>query len=97
MGTRGQILGDMEKNQITLWDFLTGNREEITVKTPRSGHSGSDTKLMEGFLRTVETDGAFQRSSAEMSLESHLMALAAEESRLTGKTVDLQAFRSRMA
>ena len=25
------------------------------------------------------------------------MALAAEESRLTGKTVDLQAFRSRMA
>ena len=97
MGTRGQILGDMEKNQITLWDFLTGNREEITIKTPRSGHSGSDTKLMEGFLRTVETDGAFQRSSAEMSLESHLMALAAEESRLTGKTVDLQAFRSRMA
>ena len=27
----------------------------------------------------------------------NLMALAAEESRLTGKTVDLQAFRSRMA
>lgn len=97
MGTRGQILGDMEKNQITFWDFLTGNREEITIKTPKSGHSGSDTGLMEGFLRTVETDGAFQRSSAEMSLESHLMALAAEESRLTGKTVDLQEFRSRMA
>ena len=46
-------------------------------------------------MRTVESDGAYQRSSAEDSLESHLMALAAEESRLTGKTVDLEEFRAR--
>ena len=52
---------------------------------------------MEGFVRTVETDGQFQRSSAEQSLESHLVALAAEESRLTGQTVDLQAFREKYA
>ena len=96
MGTRGQILADMEKNKITVLDFRTGNREEITIKTTIGGHSGSDDALMDGFLRTVERDGAFQLTSAEDSLESHLMALAAEESRLTGKTVDLREFRERM-
>lgn len=95
MGTHGQIQADMEKNEIVLSDFVTGNQEKITVRTPRGGHSGSDTGLMEGFVRTVESDGAYQRSSAEDSLESHLMALAAEESRLTGKTVDLEEFRAR--
>ena len=97
MGTRGQIQADMGKNQILVSDFLTGNRDEITVRIPRGGHSGSDTGLMEGFVRTVETDGQFQRSSAEQSLESHLVALAAEESRLTGQTVDLREFREKYA
>ena len=97
MGTRGQIQADMGKNQILVSDFLTGNRDEITVRIPRGGHSGSDTGLMEGFVRTVETDGQFQRSSAEQSLESHLVALAAEESRLTGQTVDLREFRKKYA
>ena len=64
------------------------------MRIPRGGHSGSDTGLMEGFVRTVETDGAYQVSSAEASLESHLMALAAEESRRTGNTVDLSDFRA---
>lgn len=97
MGTMGQIQADMGKNQIVVSDFLTGNREEITVRIPRGGHSGSDTGLMEGFVRTVESNGAYQVSSAEDSLESHLMALAAEESRLTGQTVDLLAFREKYA
>lgn len=95
MGTRGQIRGDMEKNSITVWDFLTGNREDITIRTGIGGHSGSDDALMRGFLRTVETDGAYTLSSAEDSMQSHLMALAAEESRLTGQTVQLAEFQTR--
>lgn len=93
MGTRGQIRCDMEKNTITAWDFLTGNREDITVKVNASGHSGSDEAFMRGFLRTVETNGAFTLSSAEASMQSHLMALAAEESRVTGKTIQLSEFQ----
>lgn len=94
MGTKGQILGDMEKNEIEVHDFLTGNKLKYIIKTGASGHSGSDEKFMQGFIRTVETDGAYSLSSAEASVDSHLMAFAAEESRLTGKTVYLEDYCS---
>lgn len=97
MGTGGQITGDMIKNKIEVRDFLTGNKTEYLLKTGNSGHSGSDEKFMQGFIRTVETDGAYSRSGAEVSVNSHLMALAAEESRVTGKTVYLEEYRSRFS
>lgn len=97
MGTKGQIVCDMEKNEIEVRDFLTGNKTKHTVKIGTSGHSGSDEKFMKGFLKTVETDGAFTLSSAAMSVESHLIALAAEESRISGKTVYMDEFRDRIA
>lgn len=92
MGTRGQILCDLERNTMEVWDFASGRREAITVDTNASGHNGSDDAFVEGFIRTVETDGAYSLTSAAVSVESHLMALAAEESRLTGKTVALSEF-----
>lgn len=97
MGTRGQILGDMEENTIEVLDFLTGNSVKTTVKTGNSGHSGSDDKFMEGFLKTVQTDGAYSLSGAEVSVESHLVALAAEESRVTGKTIVMDEYRKKIA
>lgn len=92
MGTHGQILCDMDNNRIEILDFLTGSQDVITVKVGSSGHSGSDDAFMRGFLRTVETNGAFTLSSAEQSVESHLIAMAAEESRITGKTIDMQQY-----
>lgn len=93
MGTKGQIVCDMEKNEIEVRDFLTGNKTCHTIKIGVSGHSGSDDRFMKGFLKTVETDGKYTLSSAEVSVDSHLMALAAEESRLTGQTVYMDEFR----
>lgn len=94
MGTRGQITGNMIKNEIEVRDFLTGNRTEHLIKTGSSGHSGSDEKFMQGFIRTVETDGAYSLSGAEASIESHMIAFAAEESRVTGKTVYMDEYCS---
>lgn len=96
MGTHGQILCDMEKNRIEVLDFSTGSQEVISVKVGESGHSGSDEAFMRGFLRTVQTNGAFTLSSAEQSVESHLIAMAAEESRLTGKTIDMPQYTAQL-
>ena len=93
MGTKGQVVCDMEKNEIEVRDFLTGNKTCHRIKTGVSGHSGSDDRFMKGFLKTVETDGKYTLSSAAVSVDSHLMALAAEESRLTGQTVYMDEFR----
>ncbi|MEG1274529.1 MAG: helix-turn-helix transcriptional regulator [Ruthenibacterium sp.] len=76
MGTRGQIKADMEKNTIEVFDFLTGNQDVITIETGVGGHSGSDEAFVRGFLRTVETNGAYALSSASQSVQSHLIALA---------------------
>ncbi len=92
MGTKGQILGNMEKNEIEVFDFLTGTKTVYDIKTPLSGHSGSDEKFMKGFLKTVETNGEYSLSSAKESLNSHLIAFAAEESRLKSTTINMQDF-----
>ena len=45
----------------------------------------------------MQTDGAYSLSGAEVSVESHLVALAAEESRVTGKTIVMDEYRKKIA
>lgn len=47
---------------------------------------------MKDFVKYVREDEHKVRSGAAVSVESHLMALAAEKSRVTGETVDLAQF-----
>ena len=91
MGSHGQIFGNMEKSLIEVRDFATGNTTTIHVHTPVGRHSGSDTVMMKEFLTVITSQGAESRSNADASVESHLAALAAEESRLmNGKPVFIQ-------
>lgn len=93
MGTKGQIMADFEQNKIETETFLAGNKELIIVNTSVNGHGGGDMQIMKGFLAQIRSEGTYKgKSSAETSVESHLMALAAEESRLTGKMIDLEEF-----
>ncbi len=64
----------------------------IHVRTNGSGHGGGDDGLMADFTAGL-TDGGDSRSSISRSVESHLMACAIEQSRLTGQVVELNAFR----
>lgn len=51
---------------------------------------------MREFVETLRGDSqAISLSSAKVSVQSHLMALAAEESRLTGQAVTLAEFAGR--
>ena len=96
MGTKGQIWGNMERSEIIVDDFVTGNRECISVHTPSGGHSGSDMEMMREFTELVAGDGAGVRTTdVSVSVDSHLMALAAEESRKTAEVVDFKKFRGR--
>ncbi len=64
-----------------------------------SGHGGGDDRLMDAFLKSLREGGSgkFDNSShlstARQSLESHLMAFAAEEARLEEKVVRMSEFR----
>lgn len=90
MGTKGQITGDMEESIIHVDDFVTGRRETIKIDSTKGGHSGGDYGLMKDFVRQVASNGQYKGlTSSGVSIQSHLMALAAEESRLTGKTIEI--------
>jgi predicted dehydrogenase len=65
-----------------------------TTTSVTSGHGGGDFGLMAGFVQALQVgDEKVALTSARVSLESHLMAFAAEESRLNGKTVKMADYR----
>lgn len=87
MGSHGDIVGDMRS--FTHVDFLTGERTEWSMET--DGHGGGDWNLMADWVRAVaEKDASILSSSIDASVESHLMAFAAEESRKTNTIVSVQ-------
>lgn len=82
MGTKAQLRGNMEKGELELLDFASGHTTIIKLNMPTTGHSGSDSAMMKDFVTLVQSDTISSRSDASLSAESHIMALAAEQSRL---------------
>ncbi|RED61901.1 Gfo/Idh/MocA family protein [Cohnella phaseoli] len=95
MGTKGEIRGAMEKNEIEILHFGSGKTERIVFEDRGGhvGHGGGDWGLMRDFLRLVQADGGQQGlTSADRSVQSHMIAFAAEQSRVAGKTLELAEF-----
>jgi predicted dehydrogenase len=94
MGTKGQLRGNMEEDTLELIDFITGNKTKIALHTPSVGHSGSDAAMMKEFVSLVSTNGTIaSKTSADFSVESHLIALAAEESRImNGNPINMKYY-----
>lgn len=84
-GTKGEIIGDMGREILDIYVFKNGYRrvdiKEMGVEL--TGHGGGDILLVKEFVDYIK-GGDKIRTSAKVSLESHLMAFAAEKSRLSG-------------
>jgi predicted dehydrogenase len=93
MGTTGEIRGDHFKNVIEIKHF-SGKRETLIPERVEGGHDGADTLIMRDFVKLVGEgrDSGEVKTSAMVSAKSHLIAFAAEESRNTGKTIDLKDY-----
>ncbi|MEK5479510.1 Gfo/Idh/MocA family oxidoreductase [Paenibacillus sp. FSL R5-0407] len=95
MGTQGEIRGAMEKNEIEVLHFGSGKVERISFENPGGhvGHGGGDMGLIKDFVKLVRADGKLQgRTSANHSVQSHLMAFAAEQFRVEGKVIVMDDF-----
>ena len=91
MGTKGEIKGDMESGIIEVTEFVNGTSEIIKLHTATKGHSGSDMNMMKDFVRMVG-EGKKGKTNADISVESHLMALAAEEARLNEVVINFEQY-----
>ncbi|MBP3965875.1 Gfo/Idh/MocA family protein [Paenibacillus lignilyticus] len=93
MGTHGQIRADMEKNVIEVTSFVTRETETVHLDTEITGHGGGDTNIMRDFVRLVQSDGKEKgRTGAKESVQSHLIAFAAEKSRVEGRTISMRDY-----
>jgi len=95
----GEICGDDDTQCIAVKRFPSNAADAYTIEelhpeVPRSAHGGGDARLADGFLDTLEGLETPMLSSIEQSVESHLMAFAAERSRLMdGERLSLDRFR----
>ena len=85
----GEICGDDDAQRITVTRFASNavdayTVEELHPEVPRSSHGGGDSALVDGFFHTLGGARVESASSIDQSIESHLMAFAAERSRLAG-------------
>ena len=100
MGTRGEIEADMLSNLIRVRVF--GQPEEVIdvgkLAGDLKGHGGGDSGIIQDLLDMLRSGAEpnERTTTLEHSMESHFIALAAEESRLHGgRVVELEAFKNR--
>ena len=94
-GTLGEIWGDSDENCIHLRRYGRQTRTiPLMADTGNfSGHGGGDAGMMSQLCRMIAENDSKALTGIEASVESHVMALAAEESRINGGLpIELDAF-----
>lgn len=92
MGTKGEIRGIDTENKIEVRIFASNEYQLIEPNLLAGGHGGGDTGIMNDFVDLLNGKSGKALTSADVSVESHIMAFAAEHSRLTGKSVEIKKF-----
>ena len=100
-GTEGEIWGDFHKKELH-WQRFGGEVHSIDLEAlcdDFTGHGGGDNRLVYDVIRYLRGDD-FDSSAVtllEPSTESHYMAFAAEESRISGgKLIHMDDFTAKL-
>ena len=108
MGSHGQIVGDMEQDELQLMKFGAGDgpyqNRAITTYHPQkeataadqsgySGHGGGDSRLILDFANGVRGEG-LMLTDISRALHSHVMGFAIEKARIEEKIISIEEFMS---
>ena len=88
-GTKAELVGSIESNYIEIRPF-GGEVEKINIDVSMAnvgGHMGGDFFMMNSVYKALNGEKAEGITYLDVSIDSHLMSFAAEESRLTKKEV----------
>ncbi len=96
-GSQATLLGKFSWNEafIEVRDHRHRRVERLDLpnEIELGGHGGGDDGLMRAFVAALREGRQEPLTSARASLESHLMAFAAEQARVGGVVIDMEAFR----
>ncbi len=79
-GSHGELEGHLESGRITLRDFVSGGTERLDTP-PADGHAHADRALLDDVIARLHGEAGPGPTDLATSVESHLMAFAAERSR----------------
>ncbi len=94
----GEINAEDDGDTIEITRFSSNADEQINKTLIRTAqvegfHGGGDSLLMEDFIWSIESGGAESKTTIERSIESHILAYAAEQSRVTGSVIDMDVLK----
>ena len=102
MGTKGMLSASLLDKEIRLQDGFTGEVTMIPVvggdgdDTVLGGHGGGDAGIMSVFSLLVSNEyTGLSAAPIEVSCQNHMIVFAAEESRKSGRIVDVAEYSSR--
>jgi len=101
MGTAGEISGVAGTGKITIYTFADKKTEIVKAhdiledETILGGHGGGDARIIKALCELIsEGSTSVSYCPAPISAKNHIAVFAAEESRKTGKVVDVAAYES---
>ncbi len=93
-GTRATLRARFgDPSEITIHHHASGRVEQVPLEEGGSGHGGGDHGVMANFVQVLRGQ-AEPLTSARASLESHLMAFAAETARRQNRIIEMDEFRA---
>ncbi len=101
MGTHGEINAKMAGNKIDIYSFITRRSRTYDFETEAvgemitSGHGGGDSGIINALLNLMEGKRSKSVCDIGESCDNHMISFAAEESRLTGKVIDMAEYETR--
>lgn len=100
MGTKGELFADW--NRAELYTFVDKKRIPITLAPEKKGesivdgHGGGDGGIVLALYDYLtDKKDKTEVSEIDISFKNHLIVFAAEESRLTGKVIDMKEYKER--
>ncbi len=99
MFEHGELRASDADNVIEIAQFPSNYKECVRKEVIHpehlgGGHGGGDTGLIRDLLDALANPAQQAVSAIAYSVESHLMSCAAEQSRLTGQSIDMAAYRA---
>jgi len=99
-GTKGSLIGEFSSfgSEMTITDHMTSEEELVDLGSTYDdeNHGGGDDNMLRDIVVNLKNDLTVSQNSVQDALESHLMALAAEESRKNnGLMIAMDEYRAR--
>ena len=100
-GTEGELVSSRDQKTLELYTFADQKWETIDVTEAgndiTSGHGGGDTGIMIDVLSLLRGETpSYSICDVRTSYENHLTGFAAEESRLTGRVIDIAEYEKKL-